>query len=240
MISIQRGPCPSVLQDIPATSKKYRNKKVVRALWEMQHGKCCYCECKLPAEGHGKTVEHFRPQSVFVYLRNQWKNLLLACAQCNGKKRELFPELLTADDSNPKAVYMNLDDSSVPALIDPSDPNIDPEDHITFIVDDKDEFIGLILPRDGSELGRRSIETIGLSASWYLTKRIGHIANVLLCHWSILIFQRSEGNKAAEDAQLDWFRANLAQEAEFAGVTREFARFVKLKDRFGVEIPKGD
>lgn len=56
----------------------------------MQHGKCCYCEQKIPKEGHQKAVEHFKPKSIFKYFINDWDNLLLACPQCNGKKSDKF------------------------------------------------------------------------------------------------------------------------------------------------------
>jgi len=64
MIKIKRAECPKALIDSKA-SNKYGMRQVVGALWEMQNGKCRYCQQKIPPEGHGNAVEHFKPQSIF-------------------------------------------------------------------------------------------------------------------------------------------------------------------------------
>ena len=91
MIRIKRQPCPSALEGVSSNANHYNKKEIVKALWDMQHMKCCYCECRIPQDGHLKAVEHFRPKSVYQELKNEWSNLLLACAQCNGKKRDKLP-----------------------------------------------------------------------------------------------------------------------------------------------------
>ncbi len=93
MIKIRRTPCPAILLGKTPEGTHYNKTEVVSALWAMQHGKCCYCERRLPETGHLKAVEHFRPKSVFPELRNEWRNLLLACSQCNGQKADKFPEI---------------------------------------------------------------------------------------------------------------------------------------------------
>ena len=85
MIYIQRTECPESLKNSPLAGTKYNTKPVVKALVEMQYYKCCYCEMPIPSRGHLKAVEHFEPKSVFKLKTNDWNNLLLACAQCNGK-----------------------------------------------------------------------------------------------------------------------------------------------------------
>ena len=106
---------------VSSANERYRHGDVVDALLQMQHAKCCYCEIYIADSGVGKQVEHFRPQSQFRNLRYSWDNLLLACAECNHAKSDQFPEFETGGA----------------VLLDPSDPDTDPEDHIGFIVNPK-------------------------------------------------------------------------------------------------------
>ena len=129
MIRIVRAATPSVLltSSSPTRYKDakviealwVKDAKVIEALWVMQHEKCCYCEGYIPVSGAAKEVEHFRPQSKFLDLVNDWNNLLLACRACNNKKRANFPTTTSGD----------------PLLLDPSDPLTDPQDHIEFVLD---------------------------------------------------------------------------------------------------------
>ena len=95
----------------------------------MQHRKCCYCEKiidlrdKFPDDDNlvngshvEKHVEHFRPKGKEEYrhLTNDWNNLLLACNTCNVHKGQKF----------------EVDECGDPLCIDPSNPDINPEDHL--------------------------------------------------------------------------------------------------------------
>ena len=111
MIRISRPAAPTELSTL-MSADRFRHPHVVAALYAMQHGKCCYCEAYIPDWGTGKQVEHFRPQSAFRALINEWSNLLLACATCNSSKGDAFP---TA-----------LDWTGTPFLLDPSNPELDP------------------------------------------------------------------------------------------------------------------
>ena len=128
MIKISKPPAPAVLQgrgqakrakhcadydrspaDYEAGAKTftfddalYGHASVKQALIAAQHGKCCFCERKIGAEGD---VEHFRPKASFCqgersplerpgyyWLAYEWDNLLLACPICNQRfKRNYFP-----------------------------------------------------------------------------------------------------------------------------------------------------
>lgn len=76
---------------------KYRHPQVKRALVELFHGKCAYCESNIRHVDFGH-IEHFRPKSKARYLNLvfEWKNLFLACSICNGPnfKWDRFPEEL--------------------------------------------------------------------------------------------------------------------------------------------------
>ncbi len=141
---------PAVLAGPSQTRNAYRHQTVIGALSQMQHGKCCYCEKYIATQGHERAVEHFRPkdETLYPHLINEWTNLLHACAACNGKKGNKFP----------------LDSAGNPLLIDPSDPNVDPEDHLAFNTDDDEDEInfGRVVAKDGSSIGSKTVETIGL------------------------------------------------------------------------------
>ncbi|SCB62100.1 TIGR02646 family protein [Rhizobium aethiopicum] len=73
--------------------KLYRHSSVRKALHELFHGKCAYCETPLTT-GPGD-IEMYRPKSGVIaddgthlplhywWLINEWSNLYLSCADCN-------------------------------------------------------------------------------------------------------------------------------------------------------------
>lgn len=239
MISINRAECPDVLADSPTEGTLYNKNEVVRSLWEMQHGKCCYCEMEIPDEGHLKAVEHFQPKSVFKGLKNDWENLLLACAQCNGKKSNLFPTELTDEIGEPKVVYLKTKTQGEPAIIDPSDSNIDPDDHIDFVVDDIDENFGIIIDKNNSSKGKTTIEVIGLYRLFYTKERKYYYLNVYYPLYSRLLSAADDGIDQVIRSYLDDFKKHMSSTARFAAFARAFARKKKLDSRFGLEIPVG-
>ena len=236
MIRINRGACPACLTRKVA-KEAYRKRQVVDALWRMQHGKCCYSETKIPGDGHGKAVEHFRPQSKFKWKRNEWKNLLLVCPQCNGKKSDVFPEELADAEDVPKVISTQSSGGAGGTLIDPSDQSVDPEEHITYVLDDRDPLFGQIIPRDGSALGRTTIEITGIDHDHFFRARQRRALEVLLVEYQILLLAVSDENPDARNARLARFSQLMSANSEFAGLAREFARDRKLDDRFGLAIP---
>ena len=237
MINIKRLSCPEVLKNTPTTGRHYNKKIVVKKLWEMQHKKCCYCEQEIPESGHLKAVEHFKPQSVYKGLRNDWKNLLLACAQCNGKKSDKFPTMLTNAEGESKVLYLNPRSKSRPLLIDPSNDKIDPEEHITFIVDDSDiEKYGLPKERNHSKLGRTTINIVGLDGTYYVRKRRTwhrHLRDL----YSNLLEAKDQDDSVKIQTYCDRFRQWMSAKREFCAYAREFARQKKLDLNFNITIP---
>lgn len=212
MISIDRPATePSSIVGAPTDGDHYNSPDVVRALWLMQHAKCCYCECNIPETGQGSHVEHYRPQEDprFTHLRNKWTNLLLACSQCNGWKGDSFP----------------TDGQTNPILIDPSSRNIDPENHIDFTTGRvQDEPVGLAMERNGSRRGRRTIEVVRLYNKDHCTARAKYYRKNIQA-----VVERMSDAKASGDAT--GFQNALRQlkdlgndYVEFAGLTRAFIR----------------
>lgn len=73
------------------TTNKYNGEDVVRQLHEDQHEKCYLCERKCITDYE---VEHWHSQNNTPAERNDWNNLFLACRYCNGKKSNLFDDIL--------------------------------------------------------------------------------------------------------------------------------------------------
>lgn len=229
MIRIERACCPDSLKHGRGT--RYNKHDIVATLYAMQHGKCCYCEQKIPEEGHGKAVEHFHPKGTFRELKNAWPNLLLACAQCNGKKSDLFPIELTRRSDHPKVLFRGARRGRA-LLIDPSDPHDeDPEAHIRFEVDDNQEDRGNVAERDSSRRGRATIDITGIFGTYYVHRRREHLDKLLQMYCLLL--------QAVDAGHVDEARSirNLLvacghSRGEFAALSREFARWKRIPERF--------
>jgi len=249
MIKIDRSKCPPILKDSNWQDTNYNKKEVVKELWKMQKEKCCYCEQKIPEYGHLKAVEHFKPKSVFKGRTNDWKNLLLACAQCNGKKSNKFPIELTEDYGETKVIYIKKDSpkkhkskSKNTLLINPSNPKINPEKHIDFIVDDINEeleMIGLPIAKGKSKQGIETIRVIGLDGDYYTSKRREYYLNTLQGKYHLLLTAKHLRNDDKLKDYKDYFILYMSSNNEFAGFSRSFARYRKLDKRFGIKIPCG-
>ncbi len=243
MIKVNRALAPDILKNSPQKGTHYNKQKVVKTLWQMQKGKCCYCEQLIPDEGHSKAVEHFQPKSIFKFLKNDWKNLLLACAQCNGSKSDKFPVELTNDSNNPKVVYLKKSSSKrgKTLLIDPSDPKIDPEDHIDFIVDESNfEELGIPKAKNSSKMGRLTIDIVKLHAPFYTKRHRTFIVEELLSEYFALLHAYHNAQQGILTNKKNIFSTLMAANHEFAAVARAFCRFKKLDGPpFNISIPKG-
>ena len=157
MILIKRDECPPSLRkpDEDFVEADYKKKDVKESLLIMQHGKCCYCERpinKLP--DREREVEHYFPRSAYKdesghiqwHLANKWGNLLYACAACNGAKSGKYPINRTTGDM---------------IIINPSWYDLDPEDHIDFVLD---EIVPGHKEKGGSTIGKSTIKELQLGA----------------------------------------------------------------------------
>jgi uncharacterized protein (TIGR02646 family) len=128
-----------------------------RALLEVFHKKCAYCETRLV--GQFGIVEHFRPKTSgmedrsftgYWWLAYEWQNLLVCCQRCNMMKANRFP--IKGKRASPTAIGSELSKEK-PLLLDPC---IDkPDEHLAF--DDS----GAIAAK--SERGRVTIQVLGLN-----------------------------------------------------------------------------
>lgn len=98
MIKIDRSPAPVELTPQVVAQKTAEFKKdntqrvwgenyIKKALLEMSHGKCCYCEREVNGNGSYMEVEHFHPKDIYPDEVVKWGNLLPSCKRCNVRKR---------------------------------------------------------------------------------------------------------------------------------------------------------
>lgn len=132
MIKINRTDCPISLNKCDEKFRKndYKKEDVRETLLEMQYRKCCYCEVKLTNLGY-KEIDHYIPKTADDfkdasgktkwYEANRWTNLLYACKNCNSAKHGDHP--FDKETGERK-------------LIDPSCEDLDPEEHIDFILEE--------------------------------------------------------------------------------------------------------
>jgi uncharacterized protein (TIGR02646 family) len=154
--------------------KIYGAATVKTALRAAQHDKCCYCEGVFAAHASGD-VEHFRPKTCFqqakgapleypgyYWLAYAWFNLYYSCEICNRiGKRNLFPVVVPEHRNRTGAD----DRGEAPAILDPGGAE-DPRDHI--------RFNGAAV-EGVTDLGRRTIETLGLHRDDLNTARLRHL-----------------------------------------------------------------
>lgn len=216
MIEIKRESCPKILYNSPTEGKLYNKPAVVKKLWDMQHGKCCYCESEIPKDGHGKEVEHYYPQapSLYPHFRNDWNNLLLVCHSCNGKKSHKFP----------------LDENGNPLLIDPSTPGSDPEQYLDFEVDQDHPRFGEIKEKRNSERGEITINTIGLNRNELRIERKRYFKELFEAYVQMIIEE--------DQASVKKFVSLLGADRRFAGFSRAFAKsHNSILRKFNVDTP---
>ncbi len=138
----------------------YRDPDVRRALEEVFHGKCAYCESR-PTSVSSWNVEHYRPRGRvaerpdhpgYYWLAYAWTNLYLACELCNQRRKDAprwdDPVALPAagkhdqfplEDEEERAMSPQDDLASErPLLLDPCAPYEDPEDHLTYDIQGQD------------------------------------------------------------------------------------------------------
>lgn len=123
----------------PINERLFRNDEVSKALHQLFHGKCAYCEDSTPKE---VDVEQHRPPANaasarksfphhYSWLAYEWENLLLVCHKCQGRKRSLFP--LRGGRAPLLAALDQVRAQESPDLLDPG--NDRPERHLDFTLE---------------------------------------------------------------------------------------------------------
>ncbi len=153
MIHIEKEQIP-----IGLIGKPCNDKDVKTELKKIFHDKCCYCETS-HIEGE---IDHFRPQSKFPSLINNWYNLQLCCTPCNRHKSDKFDELLV----NPTVEF--------------------PEDMLTF------DNEGKIFPKNGNERMEYTIKTCKLNSNELNKARFDVYQEVKMTIATVLRFSKTD------------------------------------------------
>jgi uncharacterized protein (TIGR02646 family) len=181
-----------IIQEIIESGKKPKStefeahwgaKDVRLMLWNMQHGKCCYCERKRD-RNRESDVEHFRPKAEiseihkdepgYWWLAYEWSNLFLSCKICNQEhKKNQFP--VFDESKRARTKECTLDDESS-HLINPEQD--DPENYITYCWGDFNDKIVLPVGKDLSSRGSYTIQILGLDRDELLTDRASFITSL--------------------------------------------------------------
>lgn len=206
----------------------------------MQHEKCCYCEIKIPPHGHSKAVEHFRPKSIYKNLTNDWGNLLLACAQCNGKKSDKFPLKLTNNEKEAKVIHTKYNSKKKKTrkaiLIDPSKE--DPEKYLDFVIDQKEkETYGLIIAKDNNRRGKITIEIVGLYDSHYLNNHRDFMRDSLIPTFSMMESAKDHNNYDKFRSLKQQFEIWMDETYKLSALSRAFVRYYELDKDYKIQIP---
>jgi hypothetical protein len=217
----------------------YKHPEVRKALEQLFHDKCAYCEWK-PTGGSDWDVEHFRPKgrvaeredhTGYYWLAYTWSNLYLSCTHCNvsrkDKPRWADPVELPAagkhdqfplgDESSrvmaPNGVDALLAEDTL--LIDPC--NDDPAEYLGF------DPTGQVFSINADPYGAETIRVFNLTRRRLRDRRRERIQELV----AIMKFVRKYEHEGNEPVANDFrsFIDGLADDSsEFAAVTRHIVR----------------
>lgn len=205
----------------------YASEEVRQRLWNMQHQKCCFCECEY--EIKHATVEHFRPKSEasddirnrgnkrvgYWWLAYTFENLYFCCKNCNTPKATYFPLAPGARPLAPGALPSGSNEQA--QLLDPGGP-VDPE---TVIAWQWNRRFKSYVPTGKTMLGRNTIRAAELDQRDTLNKLRAkhykrHVAPVLKRYFEA---KKTGDRSLIADAVQDAKRLSESS-APYAGMTR--------------------
>lgn len=157
MIKIDRANTPPILQNTNLTQSSYSHPLVMQKLFEMQFGKCAYCEKSIE---ESRQVDHYIPLENYVIRvysngkklynwnkANKWENLIYSCQKCNRTKNQKNPF-----------------NGSIRVIIDPTNRYMNPEKYLDFRISSNKDYniIVSIIPKGNSPLGKNTIDKLKL------------------------------------------------------------------------------
>lgn len=153
-------------------------RKARKALEELYHGKCAYCEIYIEAVSYTR-IDHYRPKSIYKWLAVEWSNLVLSCERCNTKKGNEFPlhrekSRVTKGEPESEDCLANsnvLKDENALLLHPELD---DPRRHLEFETD------GKIKKKNDSARGEKTIKVCDLNRETLWRERKRQIDEILI------------------------------------------------------------
>ncbi|PJT27203.1 endonuclease [Ochrobactrum sp. 30A/1000/2015] len=160
---------PPGVKRTPFNFRAYKADGVKLRLEELFKGKCAYCESFYGSQAP-VDVEHYRPKasvegeedhSGYWWLGMEWTNLLPSCLDCNRRRKQRTPQIVSnlkilyetmqtgKQDSFPiMGIRATVEEASLEGeealLLDPT--RDDPDEHLTFGLDDGNG-VGLVYPK---------------------------------------------------------------------------------------------
>jgi uncharacterized protein (TIGR02646 family) len=249
MIRIKRSDIPAslnsmrvrksqkVIQEMIESGKKPKSTEfeahwgvedVRRALWEMQNGKCCYCERKRDLKRESD-IEHFRPKTEIAELQKdefgywwlayEWTNLFFSCRTCNQDyKKSRFPVF---DESKRAKTKDCILDSESSYLINPEAEN--PEDFIAYDWGSFDDRFVLPIGKDSDRRGYHTIEILGLHREELLIDRASDLQLLRGLAMKMAGAKQLGNHYLIDEASKEIFM-ETSSERRFSGFRRYFFR----------------
>ena len=177
-------------------SSKYAHREITEALNAMSYGKCFYCETKLSSDI--QEVDHFVEVAIDHSKAYDWKNLYLACSNCNDK----------------------LDHNVIPVecVLDPCmDSDEEIQRHITFV----DE---VICPVDASEKGLKTIKKYKLGTDLLNMKRGKWLRNLMRDVINIGKTMHQEGRTELTDEERRYIRHFMSPDQPYSLMCEVFIK----------------
>jgi uncharacterized protein (TIGR02646 family) len=217
------------------------NKEVRQALWDMQGGKCAYCERRRDVNRESD-IDHFRPKAEvtqppgapthkgYWWLAYDWKNLLFSCRHCNQQyKLKQFP--VPDEGKRVKSEAQPLQDERG-YLIDPCSDDDDPESCFIYHVDPVLKEVHVVArPKDkwNEERAKKTIEVLGLDRADLRQERSVFVKTLkMLVEKMYAARYLMKDDKVAEAA--DEIRKETHSSLPFAGFRRAYFRERELGD----------
>ena len=205
-------------------SSYWLNPNVREPLWELHHGKCCFCERKRWIKRESD-IEHYRPKSKvtkeanhpgYWWLAYEWKNYLFSCKPCNeDHKRNHFPLL----PGSPRAAGPD-DDLGMerPVLLNPIDD--DPESCISYDWWTSRLYVKA-LGYDDDNRGSETIKILGLNDAHLMEERAEFLSLLQIIAETMLQVRRD--NNAPEIERLAAIiRYQTSAKRSFTGFKRVY------------------
>ncbi|MDI1433862.1 HNH endonuclease [Polyangium sorediatum] len=179
--------------DAKAWSSQYGHEEIKRRLQAMSHHKCFYCERSVK---DGCEVDHYIEVAERPDLAHEWRNLYLACSECNRVKQ-------------PNKVV------PVDQCLDPCDVSVDPAEHLAFAAD-------LVQARNNSERGRNTIQKYALDRLELESERRKQLLYFMTAYTEVLSTMNHEGRQAMRDDERELLRRFAQPEAPFSLMFRSY------------------
>lgn len=234
--------------------KAYKLPGVIKALNELFHGKCAYCESNIRAT-QPTDIEHFRPKGGFIardktkkadifrrpgyyWLAARWENLVPSCIDCNRERTQEFPDgkfgkvgkankFPIANESR-RATKPDEEKREKRLLLHPCED--DPNEHLEFTEE------GVVRPalikrKTPSRMGKASIEVYGLLRNGLVQKRYARALEVLgkiqLIKNLELLLDRYPNDPLIQQQlkeEIGRLKWYMDPKQEYAGMTRQLVR----------------